>query len=356
MGNRSIGLKALGSIIVILLLTSLTYYVLFTPESDSEPEPSNNSKNGKDVNPIIKLQKNIDDINNRTLAWVETLDVNPIKLRDEMEIKGKKKFVELLDVYLGLYQTTDNISNKEKYKSTVENLTQITYNESYHDLNEVPEQQLREDSTSYLRAWYIMRELGLDTIYYEEQIEAAKQRIDEHLPYRGTNQKMAFVFYYKQLGYSIEYSMEGLFKYSEIRNGKPVENLTELEVYYITHEVFFLHDDDLLEMLTIDDLEYINKVLEFYVNFTINDNNVDLLAELLMIMTYLSLDDFVEFNQALEHMLDSQNENGSFGDYEYVRELFKEDGIKIDVDIYLYLHTTEVSVRALNDAAYLFGN
>jgi hypothetical protein len=171
MGNRSIGLKALGSIIVILLLTSLTYYVLFTPESDSEPEPSNNSKNGKDVNPIIKLQKNIDDINNRTLAWVETLDVNPIKLRDEMEIKGKKKFVELLDVYLGLYQTTDNISNKEKYKSTVENLTQITYNESYHDLNEVPEQQLREDSTSYLRAWYIMRELGLDTIYYEEDIQ-----------------------------------------------------------------------------------------------------------------------------------------------------------------------------------------
>jgi hypothetical protein len=150
--------------------------------------------------------------------------------------------------------------------------------------------------------------------------------------------------------------MEGLFKYSEIRNGKPVENLTELEVYYITHEVFFLHDDDLLEMLTIDDLEYINKVLEFYVNFTINDNNVDLLAELLMIMTYLSLDDFVEFDQALEHMLDSQNENGSFGDYEYVRELFKEDGIEIDVDIYLYLHTTEVSVRALNDAAYLFGN
>ena len=145
----------------------------------------------------------------------------------------------------------------------------------------------------------------MDTTYYEEQIEDAKQRIDDHLPSRGINQKMAFVFYYKQLGYPIDYSMEGLFKYSEIRNGKPVENLTELEVYYITHEVFFLHDDNNIELLTIDDLEYIMKVLQFYVNFTISDENVDLLAELLMIMTYLTLDDSIEFKQALEYMLNS---------------------------------------------------
>ena len=90
-------------------------------------------------------------------------------------------------------------------------------------------------------------------------------------------------------------------------------------------------------------------------NYTINDKNVDLLAELVMIMTYLSLNDLTEFNQALEYLVDSQNDNGSFGNYEDVRELFKKDEINIDVDIYLYLHTTEVSIRALNDVIYTFG-
>ena len=190
MGNTSIGLRLLGFIIVILLLTSLTYYILLSPEQDSDTS-DNHDDNGPKVEPLIRLQKELDGINNKTLAWVETLDVNPITLRSDMEIKGKKKFVELLDIYLGLYQTTDSISDKERYRKTVENLTQITNNESYHDLNEINDDQLREDSTSYLRAWYIMHEFGLNTTYYEEQIEAAKQRIDDHLPGRGTNQKMA---------------------------------------------------------------------------------------------------------------------------------------------------------------------
>ena len=107
---------------------------------------------------------------------METLDVNPIKLREDMGIKGKKKFVELLDIYLVLYQTASDEKNRSAYKNKVEELTQVTYDKEYHDMNEINETQFRQDSTSYLRAWYIMSQFGLNTTHYENEIEKVIRR------------------------------------------------------------------------------------------------------------------------------------------------------------------------------------
>ena len=71
-----------------------------------------------------------------------------------------------------------------------------------------------------------------------------------------------------------------------------------------------------------------------------------------MIMTYLGMNDTLDYHRSLEYLLASQNDNGSFGDYEYAREYYTEVGI--DINIQLYLHTTEVSLRALNEAVDIY--
>lgn len=297
-----------------------------------------------------EFKNKVESINEKALLWLDTLDVDPIRLRYDMGIKGKKKFVELLSIYLCLYQTTDDNNRKKMLKDKVESLTTVTNNPLYHDLNNIDDKQFRQDSTSYFRAWYMMNEFGLNTSYYLEEIEKIMPRIYSHLPDRGINQKMAFVFYFKRLGYSINYTMKQLFDQGVIRTQKSVNDLSNMEVYYLTHEIFFLYDDDKMDLLSKNDIEYLNENLPFLIHKYIGYKNVDLLAELIMIMTYLKFTDLEVYRIAIEFLLNSQNENGSFGDYEEEREYYENKGSKIDVDYLLYLHTTEVTLMALNEA------
>lgn len=335
-------------IVILLFLVGISCCI-----SDSGDNGDNNKKpdNGTNLE-LNELTQKVETLTNESLIWAETLNVNPIKLRKEMEIKGKKKFVELLDIYFGLYQTTFNSTKKDEYTKKVEELANITKEKEYHDLNDINDTQFRQDSTSYLRAWYILNEFGINTTYYVEEIEKVLNRLNNHLPSRGTNQKMAFVFYYDQLGYEIEYTTEELFNISVIRSRIVPENLSELKVYHITHEIFFLYAENKMSLLSDNDIDYILDMLNYQVNFTISNNNVDLLAELIMIMHYLDLFELDVYNNALNYLLSSQNANGSFGDYEDARKYYAKIESKIDVDILLYLHTTEVSIRALNEAVY----
>jgi len=97
-----------------------------------------------------------------------------------------------------------------------------------------------------------------------------------------------------------------------------------------------------------EDYEYLKEIMPELVNITIKDNNVDLLAELIMIMTHLSFDSMMEYDLAMEFLLSCQNADGSFGNYEYARDYYESQGISVEIQ--LYLHTTEVSLRALNEA------
>jgi hypothetical protein len=197
-----------------------------------------------------------------------------------------------------------------------------------------------------------MTQFGLDTNFYISEIKKVIPRLDNHLPTRGINQKMVFVFYYSRLGYPINYTIEELFEYSVIRSNKNVTKLDNIDVYFVTHEVFVLFDDNKMSYLTEEDMTYLKEIITYQVNKTISENNVDLLAELIMIMTYLDLTHIIDYKIALEYLLNSQNDGGSFGDYEYAREYYEEKGI--DIEIQLYLHTTEVSLRALNEAVDVF--
>ena len=300
-----------------------------------------------------EFEQKIDQINSKAVKWLETLDVDPIKLRYDLGLKGKKKFVELLDSYLVLYQTEEDQNKKAEYLNKVQMLTNVTNEIKYHDLSVINDTIFKQDSTSYLRAWYIMSKFGLNTSYYDDEIYKVIPRINTHLPTRGINQKMVFVFYYQELGYPIVYTVEELFNLSEIRKGVPKEKLDNLTLYYITHEVFVLHDINNTELLTSDDLRYLNDIIPYHINRTIAENNVDLLAELIMIMTYLGFHEMAVYKTGLEYLLANQNPNGSFGYYEGYRKVYADLGISVDIQ--LYLHTTEVTLRALNEAIDVFG-
>jgi hypothetical protein len=105
-------------------------------------------------------------------------------------------------------------------------------------------------------------------------------------------------------------------------------------------------------LLTDNDLDYLNSTIQYFINYTISENNIDLLSELVMVMTYLSFYELNDYKRALEYILANQNKNGSFGNYEYAREYYSELGISVDIQ--LYLHTTEVTLRALNEAVDVF--
>lgn len=340
--------KILITLVVILFLITTTGCLWEEKEKDQVKKPND------DDQPINKtvFEKKLEQINIKAVEWLDTLEVDPVELRYEIGIKGKKKFVELLDSYLILYQTEETEENRSLYKNKVDELTNVTYSEKYHDMNEINDTQFRQDSTSYLRAWYIMTQFDLNTTFYEQEIEKVIPRLDAHLPGRGINQKMVFVFYYERLGYPIKYAIEELFELSVIRSRKNMTKMDELDVYFITHEVFVLYDDNKMSILTEEDTYYLRLILPYHINKTISENNVDLLAELLMILTYLGFEDTEDYKVALEFLLNSQNPNGSFGDYEAGREYYKAKGI--DIDVYLYLHTTEVSLRALNEAVDIF--
>ena len=74
---------------------------------------------------------------------------------------------------------------------------QITRQASYHDMHELDDVAFKQDSTSYLRAAFILDRLGFETSDYQEHIRAVKGRLDAHLPSRGSHQQMAFALYYE---------------------------------------------------------------------------------------------------------------------------------------------------------------
>lgn len=345
MSNRTKYLITL--IAIIFLITGTIGYAIYHKRLDNEKE-NDEKPNIDEIEIKNEFEEKVESINKKALLWLDTLNVDPIQLRDEMGIKGKKKFVELLDIYLYLYKHTTDAHRKKIYRDKGRALTKITRNPAYHNLADITDKQFHQDILFYLRAWYIMSEFGLNTTQYIQEIKEVLPRVYAHLPYRGITQKMSFVFYFERLGYPINYTIEKLFHRSVIRCQKSIDNLSKVEVYHITHEIFHLYDDDKMNILSQNDTKYLSKILPALVNKYIAENNVDILAELIVIMTHLKFTHFNEYDMAIEFLLNSQNENGSFGDYEGKREYYRNRGI--DVDYLLYLHTAAVSLKALNTA------
>lgn len=288
-------------------------------------------------------------------AWFDNLEVDSVELLKH-RIKGKKKVAEILGVYMHFQNHTKDPQEIAHIADRVKRIAAQTAGPDYHNMSTCNERELIQNSMSYFRVMWLMREFGLDISSYLEEVRKVKLRMDEHFKKRGPWQRAMFAEYYGRFGLQkppILLNVTGM-KKGVIARRLPADRSDSSHTgvewstqdhYDLTHEVFVAFNYGLEPTQTrfdADDLAYTRKVLPVLVQRCVRKNNPDLLAELLSCMTYLGWQSEPAYREGVNFLLDVQNADGTWGEYEEFR---KEYGKYLDQ--HGYLHTTMVAMRAL---------
>ncbi|MFH1477023.1 MAG: hypothetical protein ABIH24_05990 [Verrucomicrobiota bacterium] len=284
----------------------------------------------------------------RTRSWLDTLEVNPTDLRVR-GIKGKKKLVELLDVYLRLYNVA-LAGEKKALQERIISITAQTAAPGYHDMLRVTDRQFKEDSTSYLRAAFLMDRFGLDTRLYRQEILKILPRLNAQMKYRGVDQRMAFHLYYRHFGLVEPFPLQAAFQAGVIaaRHDPAWFKQNRMEIYSLTHEIFvpFEFGEKLdADFFAEPDKAYLRPLLADLTAFGISQDDADITAELTSCLRYLHFTDLPVYQESLRYLLQSQRPAGKWGNYEQHRGFYGDY-----VNQAFYLHTTLVVVDALTTA------
>lgn len=278
--------------------------------------------------------------------WLDGVKVDPLELRTH-GIKGKKKVVELLDSYIQLHEIAQSPEDKKRLEAKILDTVAITYEQRFHNMGEIDDLQFKQDATSYLRAAYLMDRAGLDTELYRREIEKIHGRLDSHMKVRGSHQRMAFHWYYDHFGLEEPFDLAAGYEGGVIDSRRsPYKFTSSMDTYHLTHEIFipYQYGEKLdADFFDEDELDYLRRTLERVTVYWMMRNNVDLTAELVSCMAFLKFTDSEIYREALEYILASQRENGSWGNYEGRGRKRYGDF----VDQALYLHTTLVAIHAL---------
>ncbi len=299
----------------------------------------------------------------RATGFLKSLapDIDPVRLRAERKMKGKKFYVEYLKAWWDLYQ----IGGADKRAAIREFLTPVverSNNADYHNLDASSAQEFKEDIISYLSACVLHEQFGFDTADYRQRIDAIVGRTlsPRHLSSRGIDNTMAIVHRLRQLGHDPKIDLCDLWRRPGCVTRQHPDltrlDLTKVEgwirVYDLTHEVFYLTEFGRTPMQCVGptDLGYIRDSHASLLVRLMELKNIDLVSELLMDLNYLRMTDLPEYAVARQFVLDHQNDDGSWGDREVVaRNVEQSFGSN---PAYLpavgqYLHTTHVSLNAL---------
>ncbi|MDD5679250.1 MAG: hypothetical protein PHW60_14860 [Kiritimatiellae bacterium] len=283
----------------------------------------------------------------RTQNWANNLEVNPDDLRAH-GIKGKKKLAELLDIYLRLYDIAGG--DKNALQERILGITAITATPRYHDMLRVTDQQFKEDSTSYLRVAFLMDRFGLDTRFYRQEIIKVLPRLNDHMKYRGADQRMAFHLYYKHFGLEEPFPLQSAYQAGVIaaRHSPDWYKQNKREIYNLTHEIFVPYEFG--EKLNADffsepDKAYLRPLLADLTAYGIGLDDTDITAELTSCLRYLHFTDLPVYRESLQYLLKNQWPDGKWGSYEQYRGDYGDY-----VNQAFYLHTTLVVVDALTTA------
>ena len=284
----------------------------------------------------------------RARRWLDGLKVDPFELRGQ-GIKGKKKLVELLDSYVRLHDIASSAKEKAELMKRMRKVVAITYEPCYHDMLEIEDKPFKQDATSYLRAAYLMEQIGLDTRLYRESIRKVHGRLNGHMGRRGPHQRMAFHWYYEHFGLSEPFPLAAGYKMGVISSRKdPYSFKRNLQVYDLTHEVFipYRFGEKLdADFFSEEDKLYLRRTLNrLAVHYIMRDNS-DMVSELVSCLRYLKITDLPVYREALGYLLDVQKPEGKWGSYERYRKKYGDF-----VDQGFYLHTTAVAIDALSVA------
>jgi hypothetical protein len=286
----------------------------------------------------------------RARGWLDGLQVDPAELR-AAGIKGKKKLVEYLDAYVRLHAIAP-LPERPAVLERVRQIVAVTYTPAYHDMATINDKHFKQDSTSYLRAAFLMEGLGLDTTLYRREIRKIHGRLDGHMHRRGPNQRMVFHGYYAHFGLNEPFDLASAFQDGVIAARlAPHEYRNRNKAYDLTHEVFVPYEyGEKLDARYFDgdDLAYLRRTLDVVTSYYLVMRNPDLVAEFVSCMRYLRMTDIPVYRTALEYLLTSQHADGRWGNFEKYEKYRKPYGRFVDQG--WYLHTTVVALDALTIA------
>jgi hypothetical protein len=291
-------------------------------------------------------------------AWFDQLEVDPVELLKH-KVKGKKKMAEILGVYKSFLQYTTDPAEVERIMNRVRGLAAQTRRPEYHNMSQCSDKEFLQNSMSYLRVLWLLEEFGLDTGLYWEKLFDVKPRLDAHFQKRGPWQRAMFAEYYDRFGLEKPAALLNVpMKRGVIARRLPAEDYDPpvttpdgrvrkraQDSYDLTHEVFVAFDYGLSrtqDRFTPEDLAYTRRVLPVLVRRYIKEKNPDLAAEMISCMTYLGWHANPAYQEGVDFLLDVQNPNGTWGDYERYRPAYGKY-----LDQHVYLHTTMVAMRAL---------
>jgi hypothetical protein len=284
----------------------------------------------------------------RARAWLDRLAVNPLELRAH-GIKGKKKLAEQLDAYLRLYEVAP-AAGKPALLGRIQGIAAVTATPGYHDMLRIPDLQFKEDATSYLRVAFLLDRFGLDTRLYRGEIDKILPRLNDHMKYRGSDQRMAFHLYYAHFGLAEPFPLQAAYRAGVIAARHPAGWFSQhlMETYNLTHEIFAPYEFG--ENLDADffpeaDKAYLRPLLAELAASGMRIDNPDITAELTSCLRYLRFTDLPVYREALEYLLKIQWPDGKWGHYEQHRPYYGDY-----VDQGFYLHTTLVALDALTTA------
>jgi hypothetical protein len=284
------------------------------------------------------------EVRDRTLRYLATFSIDPVELRRQ-GVKGKKKLVELLDAYVALHRHVKDDGVRARLLQRFRQVARATAQPGYHDLGTADESQLRQDATSYLRACYLMERMGLDIKAYRAEIGAVKKRLDDHLGQRGPHQRMAFRWYYDHFRLELPAELKQPPADTVLARRLNPYLMSLGQAYQLTHEVFVPFDYGgklQTSKFSAADRAYLRRALEVLTTVAIARRDADVVGELLTSLRFLGDSDLEVYRDGLRFMLASQRPNGSFGNYEHLRE---KRGDRLELD--LYLHTTSVAMDIL---------
>lgn len=280
----------------------------------------------------------------RARAWLDGLAIDPFELR-AAGLKGKKKLTEKLDGYVRLWRVAGP-AEKAAIVARAGEATAVTVDPRYHDLASVGEEELKEDSTSYLRAALLMEQLGLDTRRYREEIAKAKPRLDAHLARRGPHQRLAFHWYYRHFALEEPFPLGGARKEGILARRAEPASLSTGDAYRLAHEVFVAYEFgdrlDQVDPFDAGEKRYLASALDLLTARALDLGDVDLLAELISSMRYLRLVERPVYRDGLAFLLDHQHQDGAWGDLAEARRIFGERAAEGRL-----LHSTTVAIEAL---------
>lgn len=299
------------------------------------------------TNSVGRLEATIE----RALDWADTLDVHPVRVRDELDMKGTKHFAELLDLLYSVYRWQPESPLGRRAHARAREILAAVDEDAYHDLGSIESVRFRQDSMPYLWACVLAERFGKDTTRYRHEIQKVLPRIHESLPKRAVHVRMGFALLFAQLGLPQPETLASIFPESLIARQVPLTyyRAGPARPYHLTHEIFAMTQRGTrpFPFRTPEEEHYTLATVRELLELSMQQPNLDLAAELLVDLAYLGEGRSELASKARDFLYRGQNPDGSFARYDPERARRIKKNPTFDVRIGAVLHTTSVCIWSL---------